>query len=49
MVKLSRQVIYNKIEQCLISIPGDFVTEKHVRLRMQNNLMRQFNAELMDQ
>ena len=34
---LSKQVIYNKIEQCLISIPGDFVVEKHVRLQMQNN------------
>ena len=30
---LSNQVIYNKIEQCLISIPGDFsLIEKHVRL-----------------
>ena len=47
---LSKQVIYNKIEQCLISIPGDFVTEKHVRLRMQNNLMwHKFNVELKDQ
>ena len=49
MVKLSRQVIYNKIEQCLISTPCDFVAEKHVRLQMQNNLMQQFNAELRDQ
>ena len=32
MVKLSKQVIYSKIEQCLISIPGDFVIEKHVRI-----------------
>ena len=39
MVKLNKQVIYNKIEQCLISIPGDFVAEKQVRLRMQDNLM----------
>ena len=39
MVKLNKQVIYNKIKQCLISIPGDIVTEKHVRLQMQNNLM----------
>ena len=38
MIKLSKQVIYKKIEQCLISIPGDFfVTEKHVRLQVQNN------------
>ena len=37
MVKLSNQVIYNKIKQCLISVPGDFVIEKHVRLRMQRN------------
>ena len=29
---LSNQVIYNKIEQGLISIPSDFVIEKHVRL-----------------
>ena len=34
---LSKQDIYNKIEQGLISIPGDFVIEKHVRLRMQKN------------
>ena len=40
MVKLNKQVIYSKIEQCLISIPGDFVAEKHVRLQMQNNLMQ---------
>ena len=31
---LSDQVIYNKIEQCLINILGDFVIEKHVRLRI---------------
>ena len=36
---LGKQVIYNKIEQCLISIPGDFVVEKHVRLLMQNDLL----------
>ena len=24
MLKLSKQVIYNKIEQCLIGIPSDF-------------------------
>ena len=24
MLQLSKQVIYNKIEQCLISIPSDF-------------------------
>ena len=36
---LSKQVIYNKIEQHLISIPGDFVAEKHVILQMQNNWM----------
>ena len=35
---LSKQVIYNKIKQCLISIPGDFVIEKHVRLWMQNSV-----------
>ena len=29
---LSDQVIYNKIEQCLINILDDFVIEKHVRL-----------------
>ena len=29
---LSDQVIYNKIEQGLINIPDDFVTEKHVSL-----------------
>ena len=29
---LSDQIIYNKIEQCLINILGDFVIEKHVRL-----------------
>ena len=34
---LSKQVIYNKIEQSLISILGDFVIEKHVRLQMQKN------------
>ena len=37
MVMLSKQVIYNKIKQCLISILGDFVIEKHVRLQMQKN------------
>ena len=37
MVILSNQVIYNKIEQGLISILGDFVIEKHVRLQIQNN------------
>ena len=40
MVKPKKQVINNKIEQCLNSILGDFATEKHVRLRMQNNLMQ---------
>ena len=34
---LSNQVIYNKIEQGLISIPSDFVIEKHVRLQNWNN------------
>ena len=34
---LSNQVIYNKIEQCLISTLGDFVVEKHVRLPNWNN------------
>ena len=34
---LSNQVIYNKIEQGLINIPGDFVIEKHVRLQNWNN------------
>ena len=34
---LSKQVIYNKIEQCLISILGDFVIDKCVRLQMQKN------------
>ena len=34
MVMLSKQVIYNKIEQCLISILGDIVIEKHVRLQI---------------
>ena len=33
----SKQVIYNRIKQGLISILGDFVAEKHVRLGMQNN------------
>ena len=33
MVILSDRVIYNKIEQGLIPIPGDFVVEKHVRLQ----------------
>ena len=37
MVMLSKEVIYNKIEQALISILGDFVIEKHVRLWMQKN------------
>ena len=40
MIKLNKQVIYNKIKQCLINILGDFVAEKHVRLQMQNNLMQ---------
>ena len=31
---LRDQVIYNKIELGLINIPGDFVTEKHVRLQI---------------
>ena len=31
---LSDQVIYNKIEQGLINILGDFVVEKHVRLQI---------------
>ena len=34
---LSNQVIYNKIEQGLISIPDDPVVEKHVRLQNWNN------------
>ena len=37
MVMLSNQSIYNKIEQCLISIQSDFVVEKHVRLQNWNN------------
>ena len=49
MLKLSKQVIYNKIEQCLVSIPGDFVIEKHVRLIMQCNQCGKLNAELLDQ
>ena len=32
MVKLSDQIVYNKIEQCLINILGDVVAKKHVRL-----------------
>ena len=32
MVILSDEIIYNKIEQCLSYILGDFVVEKHVRL-----------------
>ena len=32
MVILSGEVIYNKIEQGLICIPGDLVIEKHARL-----------------
>ena len=34
MVILSDEIIYNKIKQGLIYIPGDFVIEKHVRLRI---------------
>ena len=34
MVILKDEIIYNKIEQCLINILGDFVIKKHVRLRM---------------
>ena len=34
MVILNDEIIYNKIEQGLINIPGDFVVEKHVRLRI---------------
>ena len=34
---LSKQVIYNKIEQGLVSILGGFVVEKHVRPQIQNN------------
>ena len=34
---LSNQVSYNKIEQSSISILGDFVIEKHVRLQNWNN------------
>ena len=32
MVILNDEMIYNKIEQGLINIPGDFVIQKHVRL-----------------
>ena len=35
MLQLSKQVIYNKIKQCLIGIPSDFIVKKHVRLIMQ--------------
>ena len=34
MVILSDEIIYNKIEQGLRYIPGDFVVKKHVRLRI---------------
>ena len=34
MVILSDEIIYNKIKQGLSYIPGDFVIEKHVRLRI---------------
>ena len=34
MVILSGEIIYNKIEQGLICIPGDHVTMKHARLWM---------------
>ena len=34
MVMLSYEVIYNKIKQGLINIPGDFVIKKHARLRI---------------
>ena len=34
---LSNQFIYNKIKQGLISMLGDFVIEKHVRLQNWNN------------
>ena len=37
MVMLSNQVIYNKVDQGLISILSDFVIEKHVRLQNWNN------------
>ena len=41
IIRLNNQVIYNKIEQCLIGIPRDFChVEKHVRLinaKMWNN------------
>ena len=40
MVMLSKQAIYNKIKQWLISVLGDFIIEKHVRLQMQNNLLQ---------
>ena len=32
MIKLNKQAIYNKMKQFLISILGDFVVKKHVRL-----------------
>ena len=32
MLKQGNQSIYNEIKWCLLSIPSDFVTEKHVRL-----------------
>ena len=34
MVILSDEIIHNKIEQGLSYMPGDFVIEKHVRLRI---------------
>ena len=34
MVILGDEIIYNKIEQGLSYILGDFVIEKHVRLRI---------------
>ena len=37
MLKLSKQVICNKIELCLIVYQVIFVVEKHVRLIMQCN------------
>ena len=33
------EIIYNKIKQGLINIPGDFVIEKHVRLRIPEKII----------
>ena len=40
MLRLSEQVVYNKIEQCLISIPSDFYHQEACKINNAVKLMQ---------